>query len=756
MKRYRLGWVLILWLALVLRLWGLSDHNIWWDEGYTVWLARMPVPQIIETTAHDVHPPGHYLLTRGWLLLMGDDEWTLRFPSAFAGVLTVALAGGFGRMIGRRRTGVLAATLVALSGFAVIWSQEIRMYSWATALTLAAMWAAARFWRSNGWRAWLAYVLASAAALLTIYLSAMALVVTNVGFLWFWWRDGRHRDRFLRWVAAQVAVLALCAPWLSYALPRMHSWSSSAPLAPGFFVRLYATLLASGVSEHTERWVWATGLVFVVFALGLLALFAQKHSAAASGTLVMFGAALVLPALLVYLLTIPGNSLFARPLVARYLLPLAPAFYLLLAWGLAALPRRQRLAATIGIGLTLAVAFAGLITVLSGRTQTDQYLSAAATVQAHRRERDAVLIYTDQDWPLFAARYAGAWHGAPKGMRFDSGNVDGLLAPLWAGADGIWLVSTPYGPAVDPQHLLPAWLESRAVASVRWDFSETSVIFYARTDTRAAALRDLAPDAPLPAGSPTDTRLLGAALPMSKYVTGDTAYLALYWAQVPDGEVQLTVEGPVERQVTAPAAIAAGSGPTRQVIGVPLSADLPSGAYRLVLSEEAAAGRRIEVGRFALVARQMSSLSAAMVTYPLDVRLGAAIRLAGYDLPQAAVVPGEMVTLTLYWEALSLVDARYKVFVHLVGTTWNAGSGNFLWGQQDREPVGNQLPTTQWAPGSLIADAYHVALDPAAPPGVYDVEVGMYSLTDGARLPVFDADGQALGDAVNLGQITIR
>ncbi len=367
MKRYRPGWALILWLALVLRLWGLSDHNIWWDEGYTVWLARMPVPQIIETTAYDVHPPGHYLLTRGWLLLMGDDEWTLRFPSVFAGVLTVALAGGFGRMIGRRRTGVLAAAFVALSGFAVIWSQEIRMYSWATALTLAAMWAAARFWRSNGWRSWLAYVLASAAALLTIYLSAMALVVTNVGFLWFWWRDGRSRDRFLRWAAAQVTVLALCAPWLSYALPRMHSWSSSAPLAPGFFVRLYATLLASGVSDHVERWTWATGLVFVVFALGLIALFALKHSSAASGTLVMFGAALVFPALLVYVLTIPGNPLFARPLVARYLLPLAPAFYLLLAWGLAALLRRQRLAATIGVGLTLAVACAGLITVLSGR-----------------------------------------------------------------------------------------------------------------------------------------------------------------------------------------------------------------------------------------------------------------------------------------------------------------------------------------------------------------------------------------------------
>lgn len=756
MKRYRLSWALILWLALALRLWGLDQHNMWWDEGLTAWAARLPVSGILDWAAHDVHPPLYFLVTRGWWLLVGDGAWGLRFPPALAGVLGVALAGGLGRALGGRRAGLLSALFLALSPFAVTWSQELRMYIWAAAAAAGALWAAVAFWRGGGRRAWLAYVLAMVAGLWTLYLNVVVLLITNLAFPVVWWRTGRGRAALGRWIAAQVAAVALFAPWLAYALPRMMSWSSAEPFDAGFFVRLYAAALAVGAATDLDIWLWPTVAVFLALAAGLAMLLRRSNPPAQAAGLAMLILGLLLPAALVYGLTaLPGRVFYVPRLAPRYFLPLAPCFYVLLGWGLAAGARRFPSAALAG-GVA-AVSLAGLAALYTGRGQTDQYLSLAATLEAHRRPGEAVMLYSDADWPLFAAHSPLPWTKVPGGMAITPEGAAGMLTPVWEGREGLWLVTIPNGQQTDPERLVPGWLEARAAAQTTWDFGETSLTLYAATPARAAAIHDLAPGYTPPVAAVrrlAGGELLDASLPLDRYLSGDILHLALTWARPPVGQAQLVLAGPVVRELTLPPWPAASVGPTRQQVDWPLLADLPAGRYRMALAD---AGSTAELARFTLVARRpIPSPAAGDAMRPLDLRLGGSIRLAGYDLPRTVFNPGEPVTLTLYWEALEPLGARYKVFTHLVGTTWNAGQGNFLWGQQDNEPLSDRLPTTQWAPRALIADPYRIDLDPAAPPGVYTVEVGMYGLVDGARLPVVGPDGGALGDAVNLGEITVR
>ena len=57
-------------------------------------------------------------------------------------------------------------------------------------------------------------------------------------------------------------------------------------------------------------------------------------------------------------------------------------------------------------------------------------------------------------------------------------------------------------------------------------------------------------------------------------------------------------------------------------------------------------------------------------------------------------------------------------------------------GQHDNMPVRNQLPTTCWQPGEFVTAPYKISVAPDAPPGVYTLEVGMYYLPTGERLPV--------------------
>jgi hypothetical protein len=541
----------------------------------------------------------------------------------------------------------------------------------------------------------------------------------------------------------------------------MNSWSSAEPFAAGFFARLYATVLATGAVTDLDAWVWPTIAVLAVLILALVALLSVRRSPAQSAGLAMLLLGLALPAVMVYALTAPAARAFYVPRLApRYFLPLASTFYILVGWGLAQLwrdpARWRRIAGIAGAGIATAVAVAGLASLFTGRGQTDQYLSLAATLDAHRRPGDIVLLYSDHDWPVFAAEYAGSWRNVPAGMDVNPGSVDALLSPIWQEAEGVWLVTNPNGQQIDPERLVPRWLGERAAGEFDWLYGETALTLYAANRERALAGRALASDMTTPAEgrAVAGGTLLSAWLPMSRYLVGDSLHVALTWEQPPTTRPQLILDGPVRRALPLQDWPAASVGPTRQQVDWPLLADLSPGRYRLSLADNQ---QEVAIAEFDLITpRRTGEATVDDITYPLDLRLGDSIRLLGYDLPQTVIRRDEPLPLTLYWETTSPLGSRYKVFTHLVGEVYNAGRDNFLWGAQDNEPVGDQLPTTQWVLGQQIKDAYRIRLDPALPPGKYRLEIGMYGLIDGARLPVIDGGGNSLGDAVVIGEIEVR
>ena len=131
-------------------------------------------------------------------------------------------------------------------------------------------------------------------------------------------------------------------------------------------------------------------------------------------------------------------------------------------------------------------------------------------------------------------------------------------------------------------------------------------------------------------------------------------------------------------------------------------------------------------------------LGLAPIEHPLQVDLGHRVRLLGYDLDSRAVKPGDIIHLTLYWQCLKEMDEDYTTFTHLLD------KGNLIWGQMDRQPLGG--PTSAWFVGMIGADRYDIAVAPDAPPGEYQIEVGMYLLETMERLTAVDEGGQRLPD----------
>jgi len=112
------------------------------------------------------------------------------------------------------------------------------------------------------------------------------------------------------------------------------------------------------------------------------------------------------------------------------------------------------------------------------------------------------------------------------------------------------------------------------------------------------------------------------------------------------------------------------------------------------------------------------------------VRLGDRIELAAYRLSEDVLNPGEILRLTLYWQALGQMDQDYTVFTHLVD------SSNCIWAQHDSQPQGGQHPTSQWVEGEVVVDEHELILADNVLPGEYQIEVGMYDWRSRERLAV--------------------
>jgi 4-amino-4-deoxy-L-arabinose transferase-like glycosyltransferase len=127
---------------------------------------------------------------------------------------------------------------------------------------------------------------------------------------------------------------------------------------------------------------------------------------------------------------------------------------------------------------------------------------------------------------------------------------------------------------------------------------------------------------------------------------------------------------------------------------------------------------------------------------------GGEITLLRHSSLPATIDAGEVLPLILVWQAESDVSADYKLFLHLVDAQGN------LVAQRDSEPVGGWRPTSGWAAGEEIEDRQGVLTTSDLPAGEYELLLGLYG-QDGQRLPVLDEEGQAAGDKISLGTITI-
>jgi hypothetical protein len=148
-------------------------------------------------------------------------------------------------------------------------------------------------------------------------------------------------------------------------------------------------------------------------------------------------------------------------------------------------------------------------------------------------------------------------------------------------------------------------------------------------------------------------------------------------------------------------------------------------------------------------------------TFPENVVLGGGARLVGVDVPGLTMpadafsaarndsvrtdlptpggeaLPG--LPVTLYWETLAEIHGEHNIYIRLVDDEGNS------WGQVDRLIMAGLWRPDRWHSGYFIRDEYRMPIDPATPPGTYQLEIGMYDFVT----------GQSYGVARDVGEIAL-
>jgi hypothetical protein len=623
----------------------------------------------------------------------------------------------------------------------------------------------------------------------------------------------------VNWLLAQAAVVGLFLPWLLYAAGGFLSTSSALPITLRDFLAIYWTVLTVGIPLDVNNYTPLTLPVFVIFLAGLAVLIAAMRRQAGKARyrrardLTLLLTVLLLPVAIVYVLSLPKQDVYAPPFSPRYLVIFTSFYSILLSWGLVTfahmiagrLSRESRGAALVGeyspttleqrsggarknlpisqspnlqspisglfstVGWGAAALLAGVIVYASlvglrtyhpGRVLIDDYKSLVDTIEAYKQPGDVVVLYTDTDWPIFAYHYPESWRGVPHLWTMTPEMAGSFLTPLWNTHQGLWLVTTPYSAIADPQRHVPLWLEERAEAARGFLFKDMALHFYARTPERAetaGVLASVQPFHTLEVDIGNDVRLAGYQQAAHDFKSGDTIHLFLYT----QGNQETAVEvGLMDEQdqmwATSPITLQSAPDLARQQVDLPVPPEARTGEYRFYVRDTQ--GNVTRFGRAHISQKQTPLLTAGdvKITNRLDVSFDDGITLLGYDLATSTLRPGETVNLTLYWQAAGPLAQRYKVFTHLLGETFNAANGNFLWGQLDSEPAANTRLTTTWRTGEVIVDEYAIRLQADAPAGPYRIEIGLYDPISGARLSLLDENGTPAADHLILTSISVE
>ncbi|MGH2365612.1 MAG: glycosyltransferase family 39 protein [Chloroflexota bacterium] len=241
--------MLLCLLAVGFYLHDIGRDGLWIDEGESVMIAELSLPQIQPQPDLEIHPPGYFYLLHFWVLGAGDREFAVRFLSLMAATLLIATAFRIARDLFGCPVGLAAAAVVTISPFNLAYAQEARMYSLVQLAAGLSVLFFLRMRRQPSVGSWLLFAVVSIATPYLHYFASFVDVFELVALAVMLVAKRASRRFALAWTTAKLVAVGLFLPQVPRLIQQAQQHLSGALTVPSplDMIRIMATAFVSGV-----------------------------------------------------------------------------------------------------------------------------------------------------------------------------------------------------------------------------------------------------------------------------------------------------------------------------------------------------------------------------------------------------------------------------------------------------------------------------------------------------------------------------
>lgn len=272
-KVYRWLIIAVPVVAAALSLWIGLRQSVWFDEAYSIMVAKRSASEIIRLSSLDTHPPLYYLILKIWANVFGWSELALRSLSVIFYGASIAVAGCFIKKYFNARAAIYVLTMLLLSPLLMRYGFEIRMYAMASLIGVAATAMLVRAHSSKRWADWLIYGVLVALGMYTLYYLALLwlahlawLVAMDAGRL----RKSLWKE--CRWIGAYAFSLLLFLPWLSSFLKQVGN-GALAPIGQPMNLEQLVGIVSFNTIYQP---LWQLGVIASILIVGAIFLVARS------------------------------------------------------------------------------------------------------------------------------------------------------------------------------------------------------------------------------------------------------------------------------------------------------------------------------------------------------------------------------------------------------------------------------------------------------------------------------------------------
>lgn len=224
--------------------------NIWFDESYSVGLARHSFGEIWTIGGNDVHPILYYWLLRIVNLITGGSIIAYRLFSIIPIAIMIVLGYTHIRKDFGEKTGFIFSFLATFLPEMALYAVEIRMYSWAIlAVTILSIYAY-RLSKEDNTKNWIIFGISSLASIFLHYYGLMVAGLINIVLLIHLILNRRKKGLIFILSFGTIQAIAYI-PWLMNFITQLTNVSHGFWI--GFtFPETLMELLSSQLAGYTD------------------------------------------------------------------------------------------------------------------------------------------------------------------------------------------------------------------------------------------------------------------------------------------------------------------------------------------------------------------------------------------------------------------------------------------------------------------------------------------------------------------------